>query len=388
MKNYQFVVFFSIVFTLYFLINYYIFNHGLRALPQGNTLKLVYYILFYVFAFAFVIGRLLERIWPSSIAYSISMVGSIWLAAMIYFFLICIVLDILSLFPFPVQLQIFIDSASGKFYLLIGSLAFVTLLISYGYLNARNPRIKKISLDIEKQGISRDSIKIVAVSDVHMGSIIGPKRVGTLIKMINNQKADLVLFAGDLLDEDTGPVVQQNLGSSLENIKADLGVYAITGNHEYIGGVHKAVPFLEKHGIKVLRDEWVLIDNLLYIAGREDRDMRRYLGKPRKSLDSLLLGTDSAKPLLVLDHQPMQLHESQEAGVDLQISGHTHHGQIWPFQLITKKIFEISWGYKKKGNTHFYVSSGFGSWGPPVRIGTRPEIVVISLKFRNKGKIE
>lgn len=348
-------------------------------MPPGHTLRLAYYILFYVFAFSFVIGRFLERIWPSTLAYSISMGGSIWLAAMIYFFLICLVFDILSLIPFPVNLHVFKDSARGKFYLLIGTIAFVTLLISYGYINAKNPRIKTLSLDIGKQGSSMDSIKIVAITDVHMGSIIGTKRVGKLINMINSQNAELVLFAGDLLDEDTGPVVQQNLGSCLENIQADLGVYAITGNHEYIGGVEKAVPFLKKHGIKVLQDEWVLINDFLYIAGREDRDMRRYLGKPRKSLDSILQGTDPTKPLLVLDHQPMQLHESQEAGADLQISGHTHHGQIWPFQFITKKIFEISWGYKKKGNTHYYVSSGFGTWGPPVRIGNRPEIVVITI---------
>lgn len=386
MKKTQFIIFFSIVFTVYFLINYYIFKHGTRALAEGYVIRLVYYILFFVFAFSFIIGRFLERIWPSTLAYSISMVGSIWLAAMVYFFLICLVLDILSLFPFPVKMHAFIDSSHGKFYLLIGAFVFVTLLISYGYINARNPRIKTLSLDIQKQGISRNSIKIVAVTDVHMGSIIGIKRVRRLIKMINRQKAELVLFAGDLLDEDTGPVVQQNLGSCLENIHADFGVYAITGNHEYIGGVHKAVPFLNKHGIKVLQDEWVLIDNLLYIAGREDRDMRRYMGKPRKSLDSLLQGTDSTKALLVLDHQPLQLHESQEAGADLQISGHTHHGQIWPFQLITKKIFEISWGYMKKGNTHYYVSSGFGTWGPPIRIGNRPEIVVITLNFRKYVK--
>jgi len=386
MKKYQFIVFFSIVFTLYFLINYYIFNHGLRVFPPGHTLRLAYYILFYVFAFSFVIGRFLERIWPSTLTYSISMLGSIWLAAMIYFFLACLVIDILSLIPFPVNLHTFIYSARGKFYLLIGTLSFVTLLISFGFINARNPRIKTLSLDIQKQGISRDSIKIVAVSDVHMGSIIGIKRVGKLINMINSQKAELVLFAGDLLDEDTGPVVQQNLGSCLENIQADLGVYAITGNHEYIGGVEKAVPFLKKHGIRVLQDEWVLISNFLYIAGREDRDMRRYMGKPRKSLDSLLQGTDPTKPLLILDHQPMQLHESQEAGADLQISGHTHHGQIWPFQFITKKIFEISWGYKKIGKTHYYISSGFGTWGPPVRIGNRPEIVVITLNFRKSGE--
>ena len=189
------------------------------------------------------------------------------------------------------------------------------------------------------------------------------------------------MLPGDVVDEDIGPVIRNNLGETLRKIRSKYGVFAITGNHEYIGGVEPACKYLAEHGITMLRDTWVKIGDSLYVVGREDISIRGFTGKTRKPLSELMAEVDKSYPVILMDHQPFRLAEAEANGVDLQLSGHTHHGQLWPFNLITKKVYELSWGYKKKGSTHYYVSCGVGTWGPPIRTGNRPEIINIKLQF-------
>ena len=183
------------------------------------------------------------------------------------------------------------------------------------------------------------------------------------------------------MTKDLAPVIQNNLGEYLRQIKAKYGIYAVTGNHEYIGGVEPAVKYLTEHGVNVLRDSAVLIDDSFYIIGREDIRTRGFRGIKRKPLEEIVKFLDRSKPLIMMDHQPFKLEEAEKNGIDLQISGHTHHGQLWPFNFVTKKVYELSWGYKQKGNTHYYVSCGAGTWGPPVKIGNISEIVNIKLNY-------
>jgi len=222
-------------------------------------------------------------------------------------------------------------------------------------------------------------VKIALASDIHMGTIIGPNRMNRLVNKIDQMQPDLILFAGDVVDEDLQPVIRHNLGEVLLKLKAPMGIYAITGNHEYIGGVNQAVKYLEAHNITFLRDSAVKISNAFYLAGREDRS-KNSSGK-RKDINEILMAVDKSLPIIMMDHQPFELDKVVEAGVDVQFSGHTHHGQMWPLNYITQAIYEVSMGYKKKGNSHFYVSNGYGSWGPPVRIGNRPEIVEVLIRF-------
>ncbi len=124
-----------------------------------------------------------------------------------------------------------------------------------------------------------------------------------------------------------------------------------------------------------------MIGEGMYVAGREDRSSGQFGGKKRKAIEELLSGLDRARPLILMDHQPFHLEEAERCGVDLQLSGHTHHGQLWPLNFITRAVYEVSMGYRRKGGTHVYVSNGVGTWGPPVRIGNRPEILRITLRF-------
>jgi predicted MPP superfamily phosphohydrolase len=332
-----------------------------------------------MFSISFLAGRLLERRWTTGIVYLITKVGAFWLAASLYMFIFFLFTDLLNLFVKLLTPETGFPSASVLISEILIILLITGLLILSGYLNAIHPRIKTLKITVEKHQPKRKKINIVAVSDVHLGSIVGEKRVAKMVAMINSLDPDIVLFLGDLLDEDPGPVIHKDLGTCLERIKSKHGIYAITGNHEYIGGIQKAVPFFKKHGIQLLRDEKVLIEDQLYLIGREDRDKVRFEGTDRKSLSELIKEIDHSKIIILLDHQPFHLDQSRKFGIDLHLSGHTHHGQIWPFQYITKKIYKISHGYLKSGATHYYVSSGFGTWGPPIRLGNRPEVLYIQI---------
>jgi uncharacterized protein len=382
MKTSMFVIFFSVVLLIYSLLNYLIFIRGLQAFPVGNPYRATYKWIFFILSASYIFARVLERIWLSPVSDLFTWVGSFWLAAMIYFLLFVLLIDILRLINYitPIYPGIITSNyAATKLYILVSVVIIVVIAIVCGYINAISPRITRLDLAVHKHAGDLKKLHILMVSDIHMGTVIGPRRIAAMVRKINGLSPDLILIAGDAVDEDLAPVIRHNLGANLQNLKAPLGVYGITGNHEYIGGAEAAVAYLRKFGVTLLRDSVVLVNNSFYIAGREDRDRERFTGKKRRSVAELLQDVDKSLPVILLDHQPFQLDQAEKAGVDIQLSGHTHHGQMWPASYITNAIFELSHGYLLKGNTHFYVSSGYGSWGPPVRIGTRSEIVDIYL---------
>jgi len=384
MRSYQFLIFFSIVIVIYSLVNYYIFRHGLMALPQGTIFRKWYPLIFVFLAASYIIGRVLERIWISPVSSFFTFVGSFWLAFMVYFLMAVIVIDLvrLVLYILPVRPALLTNNYTEvKKYLFLFITGIIAVVVIAGHINARIPRVTRLDLKIAKKAGALKTLHIAAASDIHMGTLVGPIRTAQLVRLLNETKADVILLAGDIVDEDLAPVIRYDLGRSLLKLKAPLGVYAITGNHEYIGGADAAVKYLGEHGIKMLRDTAVKINESFYLAGRNDRDSRRFSSKERKILDQVLEGVDRTLPVILMDHQPFNFQQVVDAGVDFQLSGHTHHGQLWPFNYITKAIYEVSWGYKQKGSTHFYVSSGYGGWGPPVRTGNRPEILDIYITF-------
>ncbi|TSA19355.1 metallophosphoesterase [bacterium] len=384
MNRLNFIIFFSIFFLLYGLINFYVFLRGWQAIPTDSHLRVPYAAVFWILALSFIAGRFLERIAFTPFSTAVVWIGSFWFAAFAYFTLAALLIDIMRLtnyvapfFPSFVTENI----ARTKAVLALSVFSVVVLAIVIGYFNARSPRVKILQVHIPKQVDSVRTLDVAVASDIHLGTIIGRERLNSIVEKINNLHADLVLFPGDIVDEDLAPVVNQNLGETLRTIKAKYGVYAITGNHEYIGGVEEACKYLMDHGIRVLRDETINVNGSIVLVGREDRSISQFSGKKRKPLAELMTGVDKRYPIILMDHQPFGLHEAVEQGVDLQLSGHTHHGQLWPFNAITNAIYELSWGYKKMDQTHFYVSSGVGTWGPPVRLGNTPEIIHLKLTF-------
>ena len=383
MKSYQFLIFFSIVMVIYAAINYYIYARAMQAIPATSSFRIGFKWGFLLLVSAYVAGRIMERVYLSVFSDVLTWIGSFWLAIMIYGLLLVVLIDIIRLTNhFTGFLPQSFYSAQGKATILYLSMAAVGIIVLAGHINAITPRVNKFTLEVDKQANGLKELNIAMASDIHMGTLVGPRRMGKLVKLINTQKPDIILLAGDIVDEDLAPVIRQNLGQCLQKLSAPMGIFGITGNHEYIGGANQAVKYLETNGITMLRDTVANIAGSFYVAGREDRDKNRFSGKNRLEVAELLRNIDHSLPIILLDHQPFALEKAAEAGVDLQFSGHTHHGQLWPGNFITKAMYEVSMGYKKKGNTHFYVSPGYGGWGPPVRIGNRPEIVMVKLKFR------
>jgi hypothetical protein len=381
MRATSFLIFFGTVLLIYFSVNYYIFFRGLQAFSISPEWRKSYIIAFWLIVSSFIIGEILEHTHSSLTSEWIYRIGAFWLAFMLYFTLTLVLFDVIRLMNYFFH---FLPEMTQTFRFRIGliTVAFVSLIVLSGHVNALNTRVKEISLSIHKKISGNREMKILMASDIHLGALIGENREKRLVDIINNQKPDLVLLCGDLVDGDVASALRKNLGKHIQEIKTPMGVYAITGNHEYIGGIKKTIPYLESININILRDKTLTLPNGVQLVGRDDRDNRR-MGdaQGRKSLKELMVGLDKNFPIIVMNHQPFNLDEAVVEEVDLQLSGHTHHGQLWPFNYITKAVYELSWGYLKKGNTNFYVSSGFGTWGPPVRLGNTPEVVVFNLKF-------
>jgi predicted MPP superfamily phosphohydrolase len=382
LRKIEFIVFFGTFFTVYGLTNFYIFVRGWQALQGLDNLKPWYIGIFLVVSLSFIAGRVLERFWLSYLSDALVWIGSFWLAAMLYFFLIVILLDLVRIVNhfIPFFSSISADYIKIKHFMAAGAIGVVFITIIGGHINASIPRVKTLNLEIRKNS-KLDLLKIAMASDIHLGTIIGRKRFCRIVDKINNLNPDIVLLPGDIVDEDLGSVIKDNLGEALKSIRSKYGTYAITGNHEYIGGAEPACSYLSDHTVHMLRDSSFLVDSSFYIVGREDRSSRQFAGKKRKSLSELVSDINFSLPVILMDHQPFQLEEAMQNKIDLQLSGHTHHGQLWPFNYITNAIYELSWGYLKKGNTHYYVSSGAGTWGPPVRTGNHPEVICINLRF-------
>jgi uncharacterized protein len=375
MKSTTFLIFFGIVLLVYSSVNYYLFARGLQAFSLNHSMRKWFIAGFWIVAACFILGSVMERTVSSIWSEWIYRIGAFWLAYMLYLFLALVLIDLVRVANYFFHfLPVF--SPVMKFRLGIVVLSLVTIIVIAGHINALWINVKEISLEIHKKVEGNKEVKILMASDIHLGALIGERREQKLLDIVREQKPDLVLLCGDLVDGEIAPVLRKKLGKHIQEIRTPLGVYAITGNHEYIGGIDKTLPYIQSIHIKVLLDEVITLANGIQLVGRNDLASRS-----SKPLVELLAATDPAKPIIVMNHQPFNLSEASDAKVDLHLSGHTHHGQLWPFNYITDAIFEKSWGYLKKGNTHFYVSSGFGTWGPPVRTGNRPEIVIFKLKF-------
>ena len=385
MRTMAVIIFFGIFFLITGLISFYIFIRGWQSIPPDSSFRQAYAIVFWVVALSFVCGRLTENYLPSALSHLFVWMGSFWIAAMIYFLIAVVSIDMLRLINrflpfFPSAITQ--NYSQAKYIISACVTGLIGLILLAGHINSLMPRVRKLDLSVAKQAGTMKTLNIVAASDIHLGMIVGRSRLDQIVDTINSLNPDLVLLPGDIVDEDLASVVKQNLGESLKRIRAPLGIYAVTGNHEYIGGVNEACAYLTNHNIVMLRDQSVKIADSFYLVGREDRSVGRFSGHLRKALPELMASVDKKYPVILMDHQPFGLNEAVAENVDLQISGHTHYGQLWPLNYIVERIYELAWGYKNIAGTHFYISDGVGTWGPPVRIGNRPEIVNIRLNFQ------
>jgi predicted MPP superfamily phosphohydrolase len=381
----SFFLILSIVFSIYTAGNYYIglrFFQSFRYMIEPYT---VFYWGGYIFlAITKIVGRIGRERFPGFANDIVIIIGDYWLAASYYFFLLWIIIDIVNL----LIRHLFLGSGINPGPLL-GLLVFclVGLLLIYGKWNACKPRIQHYDVVISKTVRDLPKIHAVMVSDVHLGVIVNNNRLEEMVNKINELNPDIVFLVGDTIDEDVQRFIKKKMSECLKRLNPQYGVFAVLGNHEYLGSDSQiAIQCLQQSGINVLRDEYLLVNNQFYLVGRDDPTSAKITGKQRLELSAIMQGIDTNLPIILLDHQPLKLIDGQTNGVDLQLSGHTHNGQFFPNNYITKRMFEMDWGYLKKDSYQVIVSCGFGTWGPPIRIGNCPEIIDLMIHFENKDE--
>jgi|YelNatPaOPRAMG01_1025707.scaffolds.fasta_scaffold02351_9 predicted MPP superfamily phosphohydrolase len=378
------IFFFSIFFTLYAAINSYIFIRGWQALEGYPKLRILYTLLFVVLSLSYLVAKFLTKYFSSTLYDVLLWIGSFWFAFMVYFLLSIFIIDILRFFF--VHSNIFSGISRQKYLLIKQSAGILVLLVVFiiillGYLNTTDIKTKTLNLSISKGNGKLNHLNAVLVSDIHLSPMDDEKFLSHIVNKINELNPDIVLIAGDLFDDKAKILEERGIGEALNNINSKYGTFAITGNHEFINGIESATRFIEKHHIKLLRDSSIFIDDSFYILGRDDRSVAQFTGKSRAPLKDLTKNLDNNFPIIMMDHTPFGLEEAQKNNIALQLSGHTHHGQMFPANLITKMVYEVSWGYLEKDKTQYYVSCGVGTWGPRVRIGSNSEIINLKINF-------
>ena len=378
-------IFFAIFFLVYGSANFFVWLRAMQAFQfQSMNAKLLFSVAFILAASSYILTKsLLSNV--NSTLYDVFLwIGSFWFALLGYFLISLLVIDIFVLINrfFPFFPQFFLqDYAKTKLLtgLIVLLLVFVT--VTYGFINSNNIKLKTIQLSIPKKNSTLTSLNIFYFSDSHFTPVNNGRIAKKIIDLAEEVKPDIILIGGDVIDDKSNQLKRIGIDEELRQLKAKYGVYTINGNHEYIVNVNNADNFLNENKVQVLRDSMITIENSVQIIGREDASIANFAHGKRKSVAELVSSARKDLPIILLDHQPFRLSETAAQNVDLQLSGHTHHGQMWPFNFVTKMIYEVSWGYKKIANTHFYVSSGVGTWGPPVKVGNDAEVINFKISF-------
>ena len=305
---------------------------------------------------------------PMPLAVAVYEIGTSSIFILLYLFMLFLVLDLGRLLHILPRTLLYNNGWTAG-----GIVVFMFCLFLYGHLHYKNKYRQEVTLTSEK--ITKP-IKLVMMSDLHLGYHNRREELHRWIDMINAEQPDLVLIAGDIIDGSMRPLKEQKMYEEFQRIKAP--VYACLGNHEYYSGEPGAQQFYQDAGIHLLQDSVAVIGDLC-IIGRDDRTNihRKSLGKIIAENTSLI---SHSSFLILLDHQPYHLEQAERHHIDFQFSGHTHHGQVWPISWITESIYECAFGPYKKGHTDYYISSGLGIWGGKFRIGTRSEYVVAMIK--------
>jgi len=356
-----------------------------------NSLSAAIY--FYVFlhrpvfltlVISFPTGEFLGFLLPENIGFLLGTWGWYSLVGVAYTFFLLLIIDMVRLFDrhlnfIPVTIK---KHKMTPLITCAAMLAATAAILAYGTWNARNPVLTEYDITVDKKAGSLQDLRIAMVSDIHYGQTIDLPRLDSLAEIISKLRPDIILIAGDITNGSTSSGEALKLTDFLRRIPSKYGIYAVTGNHDReLRNKHSELSkFFEEAGITVLRNCSLKIGDNFYLIGRNWPQRQSQPG--RKELEDLTKGLDTSLPLIVLDQQPPGRQETQSSVMDLQLSGHTHVGQVFPINLITGYMYDLDWGLLQRGNHYLIVSSGYGTWGPPLRLGNHPEVVGIDIKFK------
>lgn len=382
-------IFLSVFITLYGSLHFYAFMKTGRAFGfhKGLVLPLLFFMVFMVVCPILV--RVAEHNGMASLGRILAYVGYIWMGFLFLFFIVAALLDIYT--GLVLLGSHILDGSLAKWALSPKALFFMSLSVSlaagaYGLLEASIIRTEHLVVESPEFPEKMGPLRIIQISDVHLGLVVGKRRLSRILNVVRAAKPDILVSTGDLLDGQIDGI--EDLAKAFQNINPRYGKYAVNGNHEYYVGIDRARKFCKWAGFTLLDDAAVDIPGVLVIAGIDDLTAEHF-GRSGSGREKALLSKwPKERFLLVLKHRPV-LDPESEGLFDLQLSGHTHGGQMFPFSLIVKMVFPISAGLLKlPDGAALYVSRGSGTWGPPMRLLSPPEVTIIDLVHGKRKKVD
>lgn len=381
------ILFLFTFFLIYGGLHVYIFVKIKNAVPLGMLTRLFLITFMMIMVFAPLLIRMLERISYEEPARFLSHIGYTWTGIAFLFFSIAVVLDLYRLFiniGGTILSRDFSSVAPSDMHLFLIPMICATVFSTYGFFEARTIHTERLRIETTKLPSEIGTLKIVQISDIHLGLIVRENRLGKILDVVKRERPDILVSTGDLVD---GQICRlDGILKMLDDVKAPYGKFAVTGNHEFYAGLKQALDCTLKSGFTVLRGKAVTIPGLITLVGVDDPAGRIYGSTNPVSERAVLLQAPPDTFTLLLKHQPIVNKESLGL-FDLQLSGHTHRGQIFPFGLITRLRYSHNSGYFRLENgSHLYVSRGSGTWGPPIRFLSPPEVTVIELVHTDSAK--
>ena len=391
---------------IYILLNFYVLRWGYlwigncHHLFRSTIFRVILTVIYILISTTPLTGFLIKK--PVSVHRLLKITSNYFLGIFMYILMTLLTADIIRLFFKHIVQASWIHSRI-IFAITGAACIFTVLLISIkGIYHAKHIRVTPYQVTVNKTAAELDSLKIILVADTHFGYNAGAVHAKELVNKINKENPDLVCIAGDIFDNEYDAIREpEKIKKILKNIHSRYGVYACWGNHDlnepilagftFDYGKENAENlkdprmknFLKDSNIRLLEDESVLINNSFYIVGRKDASLIQKIEEKRKTPAQLTEKLDKDKPIIFIDHQPKELEKIADAGVDLDLCGHTHDGQTFPGNFTVKFLWENPYGYMQKGSMHNIVTSGAGVWGPAMRVGTNSEICTINLTFSN-----
>jgi len=367
----RFAVFLAVVLGIWSLMHAYVL---LRVLPlPGLAAPIVRRVLLGMAAFlwaSYPLSRIFSHWKPAhALAGLFEWIGACWMGVLFLTLVCLLAADLVTGFGF--LFRAWVPSVRW------GALASAGLLSIIAVIQAaRGPVVNSREIELHDLPARYDGLVAVQISDLHVGDMLGKHWLEGVVRQVEALHPDIIFMTGDLVDGDAGPV--EPLVPVLKKLKAPLGVWAVTGNHEFYAGLKRSVALFERAGFHVLADRWEAAAPGLVIAGVDDLTARRQFGLNHDPVEKAL-GGHPKTATIYLCHSPLQAGRAADLGADLMLSGHTHDGQIWPFQYVVRLFYPYVAGFYRIGGMTLVVSRGTGTWGPPMRLFKRSEIVRLIL---------
>ncbi len=377
--------FLYLIITAYLGMNIYLARELLTILGiQSIKLKVLYYLVYFSTAMSYFISRTFFTTSANDFTDFLGTWAGNAMPTTFYAFLLIMLYKIIKVAYYQLIHSDLPLPPKVAFYILL--LLLLALNIR-GYYNATEHTIMRYDIQVDKT-IPTDNVRIVVASDLHLGKITDRAYLERFVQKVNAQQPDLVFLLGDTVDSDWESVERKKLFEPFQDIRSKYGLYAVLGNHEYIAKAPlRITKMLNDHHVHTLVDHTIYIEQLnLALIGLNDIGNRKPDTKDAQTLQMLLQKNPPNSTSIMLDHQPKRIEIATEQGIDLTLSGHTHKGQFFPLNFVTKLIFLNDWGWKKFNNTHSLVSCGYGNWGAQMRLGSNVELVVINLHGTQKDK--